>query len=265
MSQSHPLVSVIIPTKNSARTLDRCLKSIREQSYTNIELIVIDNASTDATKEIAQKYADHFYELGPERSTQRNFGVQKSHGRYVLIHDSDIYFDTESVAECVEFMKNTSFAAIIIPERSVGEGYWATVKSFERSFYLGNDYIEAPRFFDAQLFKKIGGYDEAMYAGEDWDLMIRIREQGGTIGRATRFVLHDEGRLDLVGSSKKKKYYASNLFSVYAKKHPEYFKKQMSFFTRFPLKKILTKGICHPILFASMIAMKSMELYSSTT
>jgi glycosyltransferase involved in cell wall biosynthesis len=51
-----PLVSVIIPTKNSESTIDYCLRSIRGQTYTNIEVIVVDNYSRDKTEEVAQKY-----------------------------------------------------------------------------------------------------------------------------------------------------------------------------------------------------------------
>ena len=83
-----PLVSVIITTKNSERTLDRCLSTIKNQTYPNIELIVVDNNSTDKTKEIAKKYTKNVFNKGPERSAQRNFGATKARGKFLLIHDS---------------------------------------------------------------------------------------------------------------------------------------------------------------------------------
>jgi len=258
-----PLVSVIISTKDSGRTLEKCLKSIKDQSYENVELIVVDNNSTDSTKEIAEKYTDKVFNKGPERSAQRNFGVRESKGKYLLIHDSDIYFNTDSVKECVELSEREQCDAIILPEQSIGEGFWTKVKAFERSFYVGNDYIEAARFFDKDIYLKVGGYDENLYAGEDWDLTARLRGSGYKIGRAKNFLKHDEGRLNLLGSSKKKKSYSSNFFGVYAKKHPEYFKKQMSFFIRFPLNRVATQGLGHPILFSCMIFMKGLELINS--
>jgi probable beta-1,3-galactosyltransferase len=51
-----PVVSVIIPTYKSSRTLEKCLESIKNQTYKNIEIIVVDNNSTDNTKEIAKKF-----------------------------------------------------------------------------------------------------------------------------------------------------------------------------------------------------------------
>ncbi len=257
----NPLVSVIITTRNSSRTLDKCLKSIKEQTYKNIELIVIDNNSTDNTKRIARKYTKKVFNKGPERSAQRNYGAKKANGKYLLIHDSDIYFNRNTVKECVLLAERKNKKVIIIPEKSIGEGYWSKVKAFERSFYVNNDFIEAARFFDKKVFMSVGGYDENLTGPEDWDLTIRLRKKGYSVGRINSFVLHDEGKLSLFGSSRKKKYYSKD-FDKYKKKHPEWFKKQMSFFTRFPLNKLLFSFLRHPILTSSMLLMKFFELVS---
>ena len=263
MSKTQPLVSVIIPTKNSARTLDKCLKSIQDQTYPNIEIILVDNNSTDNTKEIAKKYTNKVYNKGPERSAQRNYGANKAKGEYLLIHDSDIYFHPNSVQECIDLALNQGADAVILPEESIGEGYWTKVKAFERSFYVGNDYIEAVRFFSRQAYNELGGYDEDLTGPEDWDLTIRFRKNNYKIMRTQSYLLHDEGKINLFGSSKKKQYYAKDMFEKYAKMYPDIFKEQMKFLNRFPVNKIMTKGIRHPILFTSMILMKGLELYNS--
>ena len=72
-----PLVSVIIPTKNSGKTLLQCLDSIKNQNYENIEIIVVDNYSTDNTLQIAKIYTNTVYTFSPERSSQVNYGVEK--------------------------------------------------------------------------------------------------------------------------------------------------------------------------------------------
>src|SRR5206468_1500632 len=97
-----PLVSIVIPTKNSGEFLEACLRSIKEQTYTNIEIIVVDNSSSDNTQEIARKYTDKVFTKGPERSAQRNFGAQSSSGDYLLIIDSDMELSPNVIAECVE-------------------------------------------------------------------------------------------------------------------------------------------------------------------
>ena len=61
-----PLVSIIIPTKNSNKFLEKCLKSIRNQVYKNIEIIVVDNNSTDRTLETARKYACVIFTFFPD-------------------------------------------------------------------------------------------------------------------------------------------------------------------------------------------------------
>ncbi|QQR52503.1 glycosyltransferase [bacterium] len=81
---SNSFVSVIIPTRNSAATLDACLKSVAGQTYTPIEIIVVDRDSTDTTKAIAKRFTKHVYNHGPERSAQVNYGVTKSHRRLCL-------------------------------------------------------------------------------------------------------------------------------------------------------------------------------------
>ena len=68
--QGKPLVSVIIPTKNSSKTLTQCLDSIKNQDYENIEIIVVDNHSKDNTLEIAKCYTNTVYTFSPERSSK---------------------------------------------------------------------------------------------------------------------------------------------------------------------------------------------------
>jgi glycosyltransferase involved in cell wall biosynthesis len=201
-------VSVIVTTKNNHATLDACLKSISKQTYANIELLVIDNSSTDDTKDIAGRYTSHVYNREPERSVQRNYGVAKATGKYVAIIDSDMELEPEVIAACVAAMnRDTDAAGVIIPEQSFGQGFWAQCKRLERSFYVGVDGIEAARFFKRDVYMDVGGYDESMVSGEDWDLSRRVGEQGRIV-RVDTFINHNEGRLNLWRTLKKKAYYA---------------------------------------------------------
>src|SRR5579862_5683284 len=97
-----PLISVIVPTKNSSEFLEQCLSSIKKQTYPNIELIVVDNFSTDDTQKIARRFTKDVYEKGPERSAQRNFGVTQSHSEYVAIIDSDMELSPTVAEECIQ-------------------------------------------------------------------------------------------------------------------------------------------------------------------
>ncbi len=211
-----PLVSIIVPTKNSSSTLGDCLSSIAAQVYGNIELIVVDNHSTDDTPAIAKQYTELFFTKGPERSYQRNYAVTKATGKFVCIIDSDMNLEPEVIEQCVALMaKAKDVVGVVVPEESFGEGFWAQCKKLERSFYVGVPYMEAARFFYRKDFNDVGGYDVKMVSGEDWDLSQRI-ESKGKLAHTAAYIHHNEGRISLLRTVKKKLYYA-RLFASYTK------------------------------------------------
>jgi len=140
-------VSIVIPAYNSEKTLEKCLKSIRDQTYGNIEIIVVDKFSKDRTVEIAKRYgARIIYDEG-ERTRAKNIGLEKAKGKYVLFVDSDMELSKKVVEECVNFIESDeSIGGIIIPERSVGRSFWVKVRDFERSFCVRIK-RESARFF----------------------------------------------------------------------------------------------------------------------
>lgn len=257
-----PLVSVIVPTKNSAATLEACLKSIKEQSYKNIETIVVDNFSTDETQKIAKKYADKFYEKGPERSAQRNYGVKKCDGQYVAIIDSDMELTEKVIDDCVNaFKEKPDTKGVIIPEESFGEGFWAQCKKLERSYYVGKDWIEAARFYPKKVYQQVGGYDEQLISGEDWDLSNRIREIG-TVARTSSLIRHNEGRLSYFKSISKKYFYASEYMNYVNSKSAENpFKEEVAnVFNRYILFiSKPSKILMNPHIWLGMLILKTSE------
>lgn len=209
-----PLVSVIVTTKNNTDTIRACLRSITKQTYPHIELIVIDNYSSDDTRHVAREFTDLVYNQGPERSAQRNFGVNKATGTYVLIVDSDMELTKDVVSACTKAMEDDpAITGIVIPEESFGTGFWAKCKQLERSFYVGVDWIEAARFFERKTYQQVGGYDESMTSGEDWDLSQRVAAMG-ELGRITPVIRHNEGHLQLLRTLRKKAAYAKQ-FTAY--------------------------------------------------
>lgn len=258
-----PKVSIIISTKNSADVIANCLSSIKSQTYDNIEIIVVDHPqTTDNTFQISQQYTEKVFKYGVERCPQRNFAVQKAEGKYLLVIDSDMELSPQVVEACVAKMENNSrLAGVIIPEESFGQGFWAQCKKLERSFYLGIDWIEAARFFRRADFQKIGGYNEKLVMGEDWDLSQRISQLGQT-GRITEFIYHNEGQISLIKTLQKKLYYAQ-IFKQYAQ-HTQAqsdFDNQSSVWQRYALffahpKKLFAK----PWLGIGMLFMKTSEL-----
>lgn len=256
--------SVIVPTYQSAGVLEPCLRSIRDQSFRALELIVVDNGSRDATKPIAERYADHVFDKGPERCAQRNFGVEKARGEIVIIIDSDMILTPDVVGACVETLRSDpSVEAVVIPEESFGEGFWSRCKALERSFYVGVDWMEGARAFRRSTYLAMGGYDEAFVGGEDYDLPQRIEERFGprAIARVGPFIRHDEQRLSLAKTCQKKFYYAQNL-DKYREKPANQgrFARQASPLRRYELFFSQPARLLeHPVTSAGMLVLKTCE------
>lgn len=103
-----PLISIITVFYNEELYIERCLESITKQSYHNIEVILINDGSTDASLEIVQKFCSRFNKskiISIENSSQgeaRNFGLKNATGEYLTFLDADDELEAEMIAVCVE-------------------------------------------------------------------------------------------------------------------------------------------------------------------
>lgn len=262
-----PLVSVIVPTRNSGKTIRACLESIAGQSYPNVEIIVVDNHSEDDTCLIATRYTDMVFQQGPERSAQRNYGARVSHGEYLLFPDSDMELSEDVVKECVEeLVRDPGIKAVVIPEESFGIGFWAKCRRLERLFYKGVDWLEAARFFNKEVFLEMGGYDVRNTGTEDFDLPQRIRARfgAGSTSRISELVFHDEQERSLLEACRTNYYYGHGLNayrSIEANK--ENFRKQYSIFRRYGLFFSDPRMLFgDPILGVGVLFMKACEFAS---
>jgi glycosyltransferase involved in cell wall biosynthesis len=214
---NNPLVSVIIPTKNSSKTLVQCLESIKNQDYKNKEIIVVDNYSTDNTLEIAKRYTSTVYLLSPERSSQINYGVQKSSGKYIYRVDSDFLLEPQIISEAVSVAESNNYGAILIHNTSDPTvSFWARVRKFERDMYESENLNVAVRFIRKDIFLSLGGFDPQMVYGEDYDLHNRIIQRY-PIGRISSKETH-LGEYKSLFEVVKKNYY-------YGKTAPNFLKK----------------------------------------
>jgi glycosyltransferase involved in cell wall biosynthesis len=286
----NPLVSVVITTKNEELNIENCLRSIKAQEYNNIEIIVVDNGSSDRTKEIAGEYTDKVYDKGPERSAQRNYGmIEKSNGEYVMFVDADMILTPRLIEDCVEFINKENCLALHISEIVLGRNFWSRVRRFERSFYNGT-VIDGARFFRKDKFVEVGGFDETMSGPEDWDIDKKIKQVGkialvpagqkittndwslanlvknkGVNPYNYRAVIyHNESEFNLRKYLKKKEYYAKS-FDAYINKwgkEDSDIKKQLGFKYRF-FGVFLEKGkwrklLAHPPLALGMYFLRGM-------
>lgn len=249
-------ISAVVPTKNSRRTIAACLESLRNQQGAEVELIVVDNSSTDGTAEIAEELADIFITAGPERSAQRNRGFEASTGEIVFFIDSDMTLEPMVCADILEvFETRPEIGAVIVPERSFGEGFLASCRELEKSLYVGDDDVEAARAFRRELFELVGKWDETLTAAEDWDLSDRTRKHNVKIARIDSWIWHDEGRISLTAQYKKKQYYG-HWVAEYLRRHPEA-RSHISRPGMFSKPGVLAR---HPVKTSGMVVLKVFEV-----
>lgn len=262
MQRKRLLVSVVITTKNEEEVLETLLKSIKNQTYSNIETILVDNYSTDDTLKIAKSYDLAIYQFGPERSAQRNFGAKKAAGDFLFFLDADMELTDKVVEDCIEKIYQEKAEGVVVPERSVWTNFWGEVKAFERSFYSekGDPVTDAARFFSKKIFNKAGGYDESITGPEDWDLPDRIREAGFKIARSIEVIYHHEQEIFLMNLFKKKFYYGLNAHKYLSKHHISAISPKTIYFLRPLFYKNWIKLVRHPVLSTAMVCMLFVEL-----
>jgi len=174
-----PLVSVIVPTKNSAKTIGDCLESIKHQTYPRCEIIVVDNYSTDETRKIAGEYTSTVLVSGPERSSQVRLGFNHSRGDFIYKVDADFVLDRNVIEKAVEAATHEDAVAVVIPNLSDPTiSFWARVRYYERLTYLGSNLIEAARFYRRDTYQKAGGHSTDLVAYEEHDVHNRVSQYG---------------------------------------------------------------------------------------
>jgi len=163
----------------------------------------------------------------------------------------------EVTAKCLEALTANDTSAVAVPEVSFGSGFWSACKRFERHCYENDRGVCAVRFFERDAFERAGGYDDAMIAGEDWDLSMRVL-QGKPLTFVQATLDHDEGCQSLSRLVAKKFYYGRNLH-VFMRKHRAAGWRKIT-----PLRLNLLRALRqlprHPILVGGTALMKAGEM-----
>jgi glycosyltransferase involved in cell wall biosynthesis len=185
------LVTVYIPTKNRLDLLQRAIKSVQNQTYADIELIVVDDGSTDGTREYLAKEAEAgalkviFHDKSLGACAARNAAIQLSRGEFITGLDDDDYFLSDRRIELfVEKWKSIDSAcagifdsAKVISDEGISVKRQSEIATYKqlRQFNLVGNQVFAPRgnYLDAGLF------DIEMSAFQDWEMWIRMSERFG--------------------------------------------------------------------------------------
>ena len=194
-----PIVSIIIPTFNCELYIAETIASVLGQSFKDIELIVVDDGSTDATREIVASFG------GPVRlvtqsnagvCVARNRGIREAAGKYICLMDHDDYWFAHKLARQVGLLERQPetgvvYSSFILWHRNAEDGQFPPPASFDlnaypddidpefsgwiyHQFLLDCWMLTSTAMFRAGIFEQCGVFDESLPYSEDWDLWLRI-------------------------------------------------------------------------------------------
>jgi glycosyltransferase involved in cell wall biosynthesis len=186
-----PRVSVIIPVHNAARTVANAIDSVLAQTFTDYEIIAIDNNSTDASREVLARYADRVKILQePKRgpSAARNCGVRASSGELLAFLDADDWWRPAMLARTVELLDRDPACALVYTDLALvdstgheqmasisGESHPPTVaEMLERLWPI----LPSAVLMRRSAFDLAGGFPEDLIAFEDVYFWLLVREHG---------------------------------------------------------------------------------------
>lgn len=188
MNYSKELVSVIITTFNRSNLLPRAVNSVLKQTYQNLEIIIVDDCSTDNTLQVIKNFSDERIKYIKNNknlglAASRNIGIKASKGEYISFLDDDDELLPNKVAEQIELFKNANVDVVYcgMIRKYNGKTVRLSISTF-RGYILEHILVSSPSGIHSLLIKrrcleKIGLFDETFPAFEDWDLWIRLSEK----------------------------------------------------------------------------------------
>jgi len=186
----NPLVSIIIPNYNHASYLGDAIRSVLHQEYRSFEVIVVDDGSTDNSREVAEQFDDkihYIYQENAGLSAARNTGIRASKGSLVGVLDADDMYESKFLDTLVgaltsdpgadgvycgyQFVDENNNLLPQIENRAVPSDdlYGALLD--------GNFFVPESIFLRKHVYEDVGFFDEALRACEDWDVWLRVTKK----------------------------------------------------------------------------------------
>lgn len=193
----NPKISIIIPIYNTSSFLKRCLDSIQEQTFQDLEILMIDDGSTDNSKEICLQYQKndsrfkYWYQPNNGASSARNNGIRRAQGTYILFLDSDDYFVPQTCQTCYETVEKYNLDLLNFAYQYVkNEETTVNIPAFPKDKIIGHtqilEYLKRDTLHNKSLwfswsycfrtsFIKDNGlfFDESVLLGNDSDFNIK--------------------------------------------------------------------------------------------
>ncbi len=184
------LITVIIPTFNRSSVLSRAIDSVLAQSYADFELIIVDDGSTDNTKELLKVYGPSlksFYQENAGVSSARNLGVSMAQGKYIAFLDSDDSWEIDKLKIQIEFLQHNPIKTRLVHSNETWMRNGVHVNQLKKHKKGGgNQFIPSldlclispsAVLMEKSLFNEMGGFREDYEVCEDYDLWLKITQQ----------------------------------------------------------------------------------------
>jgi glycosyltransferase involved in cell wall biosynthesis len=189
----HPLVSVIIPTFNRASTIVASVKSVHQQTFDDLEIIVVDDGSSDDTKQLLQNLALPglryiLHDVNKGANAARNTGIEAAKGKFVAFQDSDDIWHKEKLAKqirvCLEHNSKVAFCAfnrtkegksIVIPKLgyNISPGYRNIHQALLRGSFISCQTLLVTK----AALTEVGKFDTDLPRLQDWELCLRLSKR----------------------------------------------------------------------------------------
>lgn len=196
-SPDRPVVSVVVPTFNSGKTIGRALRSVFVQTFRNFEIVVADDASKDDTRQRVEAMADGriTFLASPEAvnrgpAATRNRALARARGQYVAFLDSDDEWFPEKLSRQVDFLKSNPRCSIVVSNAyDIAPDGQIVTTEFDSSppnrgpeawrLLLRYSFIETSSVMaPLALVRELGGFDNTLLVSQDQDLWIRLALSG---------------------------------------------------------------------------------------
>lgn len=195
-------MSVIIPVYNQEKYIKECVKSVLSQDYENLEVIVVDDGSTDATPEILKSFGEkicYIYQDNRGAAAALNVGLRLTQGSLVAwLSSDDLYLPGKITSQVQKLQENPSLGLVYTDWTMIdAEGRelqtvcapCPPAKAFAREMLKGNFINGSSVLIKKECFKRVGYFDERLPADVDGDMWFRLLKQGYHFGHVPRLLL----------------------------------------------------------------------------
>ena len=179
------MISVIIPTYNRAKLLQRAMKSVLNQTFQDFELIVVDVGSTDNTKKVVSEYEEVKYvyqENSGGAAKPKNTGIKIAQGEYIAILDDDDEWLPTKLEKQVKFLEENPEIDVVGCNYLINGGKEYKIPNYKdvlKRILVTDDMGPGSiMMYRKKVFDEVGGFDENLKSGQDKEMRIRLASKG---------------------------------------------------------------------------------------